>query len=191
MKLVAGIGICNIGKYPAAINRRDTIEYILWNSMLNRCKVGGSIQRKQPAYIGCSVHPDWIKFQDFAEWCNKQIGFGLKGWQLDKDILVQGNKVYGPDTCCFVPRQLNSLLNHRKSDQGLYPTGVTFDQKANKYRVQISLNGRPNRLGYFTDLLTASDVYRGAKANEIYKQAEIWKSQIDPRVYTALLTYQV
>ena len=33
----------------------------------------------------------------------------LYGWELDKDILEKGNKTYSPETCCFVPRVINSL----------------------------------------------------------------------------------
>ena len=29
---------------------------------------------------------------------------------LDKDILIKGNKLYSPNTCCFVPKRLNILF---------------------------------------------------------------------------------
>ena len=29
---------------------------------------------------------------------------------IDKDILVKGNKVYSPNTCCLVPKNVNNLF---------------------------------------------------------------------------------
>lgn len=36
--------------------------YTLWSSMLTRCYSNGN-----PTYKGCSVHPDWHNFQNFAK----------------------------------------------------------------------------------------------------------------------------
>lgn len=191
MKLVANVGIYEKGQYPGWADKRPTKEYQMWNDMHNRCQPNDSQQLKHPTYIGCSVHPGFIKFQDFAEWCNNQIGFGLKGWALDKDILIQCNKVYGPDTCAFVPRQLNQLLTHKQSHQGEYPTGVTYFKRDGTYHAQISIDGKNQHLGYFDSIESAEVAYKIAKTNEILRRAEIWKSQIDPRVYEALLKYKV
>ena len=54
-------------------------------------------------YVDVTCVPEWHLFQTFAEWCDVQIGFNNEGWHLDKDILVKGNKIYGPDFCAFVP----------------------------------------------------------------------------------------
>lgn len=55
-------------------------------------------------------------FQEFAEWCQSEYGYmnveqNGRFWQLDKDILVSGNMVYSPDTCCFVPNRINSVFD--------------------------------------------------------------------------------
>lgn len=34
--------------------------------------------------------------------------------ELDKDIKVKGNKVYGPDTCLYVPRTINTFFGGTK-----------------------------------------------------------------------------
>jgi hypothetical protein len=43
-------------------------------------------------------------------------------WQLDKDLLVPGNKIYSPETCVFVPVVVNSVLRERKVSE--YKAGV-------------------------------------------------------------------
>ena len=48
----------------------------------------------------------------------------MGGWELDKDILVKGNKIYSPDTCCFVPKEVNTVFTKRQSKRGDYPIGV-------------------------------------------------------------------
>lgn len=190
-KLVAGIGLYEKGRYPGKVGDKQTKEYMLWKNMLNRCRPGGKHQFNHPSYVGCSVHPDFIKFQDFAEWCQHQIGFGNEDWALDKDILIQGNKVYGPDFCCFIPSGLNKLFNHNKSDRGVYPTGVSFFSRRLVFKSEINIDGRSVFLGYFPTPEAAESVYKISKTNEIHRQAELWVAQIDPRVYEALLNYKV
>lgn len=189
--LVYGIGISEPGRYTSRVDNKHTIEYKSWMNLINRCRPGGVFQTNHPAYVGCSIHPDFIKFQWFAEWCNNQIGFGNDGWALDKDILVPGNKVYGPDVCVFVPRGLNNLLTHKRSNQGLYPTGVSYFKDRGNYIAQVCIDGRNKTLGYFDTPELAEAAYKTAKVADIHRRAEIWKDQIDPRVYTALSNYKI
>lgn len=51
-------------------------------------------------------------FSNFLKWFN---GNYIKGYALDKDILIKGNKVYSPETCCFVPYEINTLVTNRKN----------------------------------------------------------------------------
>jgi hypothetical protein len=39
------------------------------------------------------------------------------GWEIDKDLKQQNvkNKVYGPDTCCFIKQNTNVLESSRRS----------------------------------------------------------------------------
>lgn len=157
--------------------------------MLSRCEVDGIEQSIHPTYIGCTVHPDFIKFQDFAAWCHTQIGFG-NDWALDKDILIPGNKVYGPDTCCFVPKSINSLLTYKKSNNGRLPIGVTY-HKTGRYNARVSVEDVRKCLGYFETPEEAVVAYQSAKLNEIKRQAEKYKGLVDDRIYQALLNYKM
>lgn len=187
LRKVSGQGIYRPGKYVAAIDKQPTKEYRLWIGMLSRCAENGPIQKNQPAYIGCSVNQGFVHFQDFAEWCNNQIGFGLPGWQLDKDILVPGNKVYGPDTCCFVPSAINSLMV--KPQKSELPTGITFYKPTGKYVASISLFGARKYLGCSDSIESLVPVYLAEKSRYLIQVANQWKDRLDLRVYDALIVY--
>lgn len=77
--------------------------YIQWKNMLARC-YSSAYHKQNKTYIGCSVDPRWYSFMSFRSWMMEQ---DWEGNQLDKDIIIHGNKVYGPDTCMFVDRKTN------------------------------------------------------------------------------------
>lgn len=180
-------------KYPARINKVKTKEFSHWNAMRDRCKKDGATQKRFPAYIGCSIDSFFKDpkqgFQNFAEWCQTQKGFGVEGFELDKDILVKGNKVYGPSTCVFVPQQINNLflVPKRKDPTNNMPVGVRFVD--NGYRVEISINNKSVNLGRFPTVAEAEKVYLTEKVKDIHNKADFYKEQIDDRAYKALKSY--
>lgn len=90
-----------------------------WLSMLQRCYSEGYHNYKH-TYKGCSVCDEWLIFSNFKAWMEQQ---DWEGKQLDKDLLVKGNKVYSPETCIFVDGRVNSFMAFR--NKGKYPIGVT------------------------------------------------------------------
>ena len=108
----------------------NTKAHRTWQSMLSRC-YSESYRRKFTSYIGCTVCNEWLTFSNFKKWFEEHY---VDGWELDKDILVKGNKVYGPDTCCFVPQELNSVILKSNRSRGEYPIGVSLESKRNKFR---------------------------------------------------------
>ena len=102
-----GVGYIGVGKYQGSYKKQETPAYRAWYAMLARCYCT-VFQNKNPSYKGCSVAPIWHNFQNFAEWYEKNYPTGNTRYQLDKDILVKGNKVYSPDTCKFATNQENS-----------------------------------------------------------------------------------
>lgn len=108
-KLIYGVGV-NDADYAVNGTISDTGErtrcvyYTQWKNMVARC-YGKSTHKRQPSYVGCSVHPDWHSFMSFRSWMEKQ---DWKGKALDKDYKVEGNRVYGPDTCTWLTRLQNS-----------------------------------------------------------------------------------
>ena len=127
----------------------------------------------------------------FIEDVSQMEGFGLSGWELDKDILVKGNKLYSKDTCCFVPHEINMLLTKRDKARGEYPVGIYFHKATGKFMAQLNINGKKKYLGYFTTAEEAFQAYKLAKEAQIKVVAHKWKHLLDERVFQALMTYEV
>ena len=187
---VCGIGVLG-AKYPSRVNGVITKEYVLWKSMLERC-YSDKYQKKQPTYKDCEVSENFKYYEYFYEWCQNQIGFGECGFQLDKDLLIKGNKVYSEDSCVFIPREINQVLIKREASRGEHLIGVYWNKKASAFVAQVCKNkGKREHLGYFNTELEAFDAYKTAKESFIKEQANKWKGQIDKRAYEALMKYEV
>ena len=104
---VYGVGV--LGDAVVSENGVKLKEYKLWRALLGRC-YNTKTKNRSPSYAGCSVSDNFRYYPYFKEWCSRQIGFGREGFELDKDVLVKGNKVYSENTCCFIPRELNQAL---------------------------------------------------------------------------------
>ncbi len=185
---VCGVGILG-AKYQSTINGVNTKEYKLWCHMLERC-YSNTYKKKYPTYEGCEASENFKSYEYFYEWCHNQIGFGVKGWQLDKDLLIKGNKVYSETTCVFLPQEINTVLVKREASRGEYLIGVCWHKKDKAFAAQVN-KGKPEHLGYFNTEIEAFDAYKVAKESFIKEQANKWKSQIDIRAYDALMNYQV
>lgn len=111
MKTIYNIGYYGDGKYKARINNKKTLHYIKWFSMFNRC-YNHKYHEKQPHYLGCSVSEEFHCFQDFAKWMDENWYEYDKMLELDKDLLIEGNKVYSPEACCFIPKEINNALRY-------------------------------------------------------------------------------
>ena len=187
---VYGVGVLG-NKYPSEINGVKTKEYTLWCNMLKRC-YSDTIKKKQPTYEGCEVSENFKYYEYFHEWCNKQIGFAADGFELDKDLLTKGNKVYSESICIFIPSEINLLLVKCEASRGEHLIGVYWCNTKKAFVAQVKKNkGRSEKLGYFNTELEAFNAYKQAKEAFIKEQANNWKSQIDERAYEALMNYTV
>lgn len=187
---VAGVGYLGVGSYSVDKNKH---EYILWNGLLKRVYDG-----KRESYGKVKVCKRWHNFQNFAAWCETQPFFNAKddkgrSYQLDKDILSpKDNKVYSPDTCSFVPQEINKLVIQRDKSRGEYPVGVFYSKKANRYTAQYSVGkSTVTYIGNFMTPEEAFQAYKEAKELFIIEKAEEWRGRIEDRVYLALLDYNI
>jgi len=143
--------------------------YSIWVAMIHRCY--GPTQR---AYIGVTVTPEWLRFMEFRQWMEKQ---DWSGKELDKDILCPGNKVYSPETCLFVPQEINTLLVTSAARRGPNSLGVTYVATRKAFQAQLWRYGKHVHLGRFKTEKEASSAYLSAKSAHIL---ELSASQPDP-----------
>jgi hypothetical protein len=159
-------------------------------------KVYQSVTRrvgKLSAYLDCTI--GWQSESEFVAWALSQVGHDA-GFELDKDILVKGNRVYGPDTCTFIPAEINVLLSgcYKSKKRGQHPIGVCFNKGSGSFVAQMNdrqSNGLDKYLGSFPTVEEAFACYKAAKEAKIKRLAEKWKDQIDPRAYEALMARTV
>lgn len=185
-KSVCNTGYVEIGEY----NRKKNFKiYHTWQSMLERC-YSKKRQEKFPTYGEVTVCAEWHNFQVFAQWFeNNYNSETMEDWHLDKDILIKSNKIYSPENCVFIPPQINTLLIKCDSVRGGLPIGVSKFKE--KFKAQISTNGKIAHIGYFTTSQEAFQAYKTAKENQIKCVANEWKDKITEKTYQALINYQV
>ena len=155
--------------------------------MLERC-YSPKLHAKEPTYIGCTVCPEWHYLSNFKRWFDNNY---VEGYHLDKDILVKGNKIYSPETCCFVPKEINFLLLNNKSRRGDFPIGV--HRKGDLFISQINKNGKRIQIGRFDTPEDAFLAYKKEKEQYVKQLAERYfkEGKIAEMVYLALLDYRV
>ena len=168
---------------------KDTNVYKIWSRMLERCYSKANKSYRY-SYRHCTVSSFFLDFSNFRSWCIEQTGFGNDDWQLDKDILVRGNKVYSEDTCCFVPREVNLFFTKADKIRGKYPIGVHWIKRSKKFGACIYI-GKNINLGTFDNEWSAFLAYKKAKENRAKELANKWYGQIDDRVYDKLMNYKV
>ena len=173
---VYGHGITTKG-YPTTLNNKTHPIYNRWTAMLQRC-YDAKLQAKQPTYKGCKVHNTWKHYGNFYDWFEEQTkAYGTTPWfslDVDKDLLDPTNRVYGPDTCVLIPKQLNIALKHiviKATDTNIYPTGVhPISYKFNTgYKVKINKFGKQCYSERFDSAIEAYERYLQMKVDYVHE----------------------
>lgn len=126
--------------------------YKAWVQMLYRC-YSESYRKKYTYRYNATVCEEWLRFSNFRDWMSRK---DYVGKQLDKDILVPGNREYGPDKCVFVSQELNKFFNMHKNRKRKTLPGAYPHQRGRRYTSQITIHGENRRLGQFA---TESDAH--------------------------------
>lgn len=176
-------------KHLTSVNGRDTEAYKLWHGMIRRCYKPAS-ETQARVYADCYVSEDWHDYQDFGEW-HESNKFKNMGYSLDKDILVPNNKIYSPNRCSLVPREINILLTDSRKSRGEYPQGVSFQKSTNKFIAKMSRNGRYDYIGLYNNPDDAFHAYKERKEDYVKEMATKWRGRIDEMVYDALMNWEL
>jgi len=183
---VHGVGINDlIGKYP--IKFSECYVYKTWKKMLGRC-YDPKYQALRPTYVGSVVCDEWLWFSKFKSWMETQ---DFEGKCLDKDLLSKGEKVYSPETCVFLPNEVNVLLISGNKEGKAAPSGVSYQESSKKYIVSCAINGKNKNLGRFECPKEAFVVYKTFKEALIKQFAEDWKGSICNRAYEGLINFKI
>ena len=159
-KKVAGFGINDADYFTSRRLDGKMVHceiYKKWFGLINRAY--GDFQSQGKGYYeGTTVSSQWQRFMDFREWYK---GNSVEGWSLDKDLLYPDNKEYGPDTCIFIPRSVNTAITlTRKTKWNTLP-GVTLDHRSRVNRF-VTPGFRSS------DEAAVNEFYRKRKAKEIF-----------------------
>lgn len=157
--------------------------YARWADMLKRC-YSSKFLLSRPTYLGCIVCEEWLTFSNFKSWMEQQ---DWQGKQLDKDLIIEDNKVYHPQACIFVSNSVNSFFGLAGSDKNSTSVGAFIDARRNKIYAQIRnpISGLKEFLGYYATELEAHLAWKQRKHELACLLAE---KETDPRIIHALTT---
>lgn len=179
---VNGVGYIGIGKYKTVRDdnsKRHTDAYNTWVTMLYRCYC----DEDTVYFRESTVCKEWLCYQNFAEWYEKNK-YEVKGrLHLDKDVLFAGNKEYAPNKCILLPQRINMLFMNKTNNRQL-PNGIK------KYVGGYLAKYNGEELGVFETLEKAYEKYSHKKKKAVVEIANEYKNIIPTHVYSALLAYE-
>lgn len=158
----------------------------IYDSMKLRCG-----NQHFPSYADCSICEEWLNDKNsFYQWAFQNLyNCEIDILELDKDLFSTGEKLYSPETCCFLPKRINSALVVKKKSYSIYPTGITITGRG-KYASSVSCGSKKVRK-VFDSMDEACKFYVSTKERFIRELADYYKQFLPDRIYTALLEYKV
>lgn len=166
-----------------------------WLGMKERCS-------KNAAYLDVTIREDWLDFSNFEKWFRDQVNNGWyhTTWEIDKDIIGKGTRIYSPDHCAFVPKPINTLFskafnrrNNYSSSRGAHrvmsSNGEDFGYDI--FCAKIVYDGKVIFHEEFDYELFAFFEYKWAFEKFIQEKAEELKDKLNPKMYDALMSYRV
>lgn len=97
-----GLGYMGVGRFSTNTKAETFRVYKAWSCMFDRC-YSHAHKARNPSTTLSNCSPLWYNCQDFGEWYTSQLGWNEPKWQLDKDLLGDGQMTYSPDTCVVLP----------------------------------------------------------------------------------------
>lgn len=183
--------ICGVGYNDMGIRDSKSRVYKVWQAMINRC-YNEEKQKGMPTYIGCTVADEWLVYSNFYAWYTDPSNGYREGYHIDKDLFSpKGKKVYSPDTCCFLPHEINTLIKGKQTKVSALPEGVSFHH--GKYFGRITKHGKCLTTKRCETPQAAFIEYAKMKEEYVYELATEYfsRGEITERVYNRLLKYKI
>ncbi len=155
--------------------------YRKWINMLERC-YSIKLHGKHPSYRDCTVCEEWHLFSNFKAWMEKQ---NWKNKHLDKDLLFQGNKVYSPETCCFIFGKINLFMEECNASRGDYPIGVCWRKDTKKF-VARCRNPFTNKIEYLGQFACPYEAHQVWLKRKLEHANQLVLLETDSRVINAI-----
>lgn len=183
-----GVGFIGEGVYTATKKGKHIKAYKCWSHMIERC-YSNSFHASN-SYKGRSVYvcKEWHNYQNFAKWYYDNYKNGL---ELDKDIY--GHKLYSPETCCFIPKSINSALTINRSKSRELPIGVSVKEGCTGFIACITMYGLTRHLGVFKTKEEAFSVYASARKLHLRDlgEKELRNGRITEEIFNKLLDIEI
>lgn len=186
---ISDVGADSCGMSAVVINDQgDSVHlksYSVWHGIISRC-YNPKLLKKSSSYVGCSVCDEWMLFPNFEKWHRDNYRLG---YHLDKDILIPGNKVYGPETSRYVPMEINNLVVRTAKSRCHQGVDISYG----KFRVQIRKSGKKIHIGVFDTEDEAIAAYIIEKESYVKLMAVKYHKNgyIPEDVYNALMEWKV
>lgn len=175
--------VCGIGYLGRTGVDTNSLIYRKWVNMMQRCYYD-KVHEQKPYYADCTVCEEWLNFSNFEIWYNENHIEGKK-FDLDKDILVQGNTEYSPDTCALISHYTNTVFE----DRGMKSNIV--ENKDGKFDTSMTILGKKVEIGVFdTEEIARQELFENRK-NYITQFAIKSKNKVPNKVYQAMMNWKI
>lgn len=170
---IAGVGFMGEGKYKArkspSNGGKKYKSYACWENMLWR--VYGENHRVANRYYGRGVEvcEEWHNLQNFVPWFIENFPY-KGGFTLDSDLFRCGDKIYSPDTCVFIPQEINKFFAAANKVRGEFPVGVT-QYKSGRFTAFVGHGGEEISKHGFSDPDEAFLWYKKTKEDALRELA--------------------
>lgn len=185
-KLIYGVATLDIDFASNADNTTNKA-YKAWRNMLQRC-YNKKYQESHPTYKDCKVCNEWLLFSNFLSWFKDKY---VDGYVIDKDLLVCGNKIYSPETCCMIPSEINAMIITRQTKRGRFGKGISITPKG-RYIAFVTKSNKTYNFGHFDTIEEAFAAYKQGKIAYVREVADAYykDGRITKEVYDALYRYE-
>lgn len=184
------------------ILNRDPKPGKVWDGILRRAYMHDPRSCKCiNSYLNTTVCEEWLCMQTFAKWyIDYRSKINPKYWdelEIDKDILQwnQEFKIYSPQTCCLIPKNLNSTIIGMHTENVInsnLPVGVQLNNYG-RYTTYVCNLGTRFSVGTYSTPEEAFEAYKKAKKDFINKIAlEYYQDGgILEDIYNAILNLEI